>query len=68
MLNQPQSSGKLSVQEMVIQARKSFPFLVYETTIEPGMIDKVMHRLNPVNVSRYFFIYRNKAFVPEKLP
>lgn len=54
--------------ETIIQARKSFPFLVYETTIEPGLVDKVMHRLNPINVSRYVFIYRNKALIPEKTP
>jgi hypothetical protein len=54
--------------EMVMQARKVFPFLVYETTIEPGTVDKVMHWLNPVNVSRYVFIYRNKALIPDKLP
>ena len=54
--------------ETIIQARKSFPFLVYETTIEPGLIDEVMHWLNPVNVSRYAFIYRNKALIPEKTP
>jgi hypothetical protein len=69
--NQPRfvlfTGSKLN-QEMVIQARKSFPFLVYEKTIEPGTIDKVMHRLNPINVSRYVFIYRNKALIPEKAP
>lgn len=54
--------------ETIIQARKSFPFLVYETTIEPGLVDKVMHRLNPINVSRKVFIYRNKALIPEKTP
>jgi hypothetical protein len=52
--------------ESIIQARKDFPFIVYETTIEPGMIDKIMHKLNPVNVSRYVYIYRNTAFIPEK--
>jgi hypothetical protein len=54
--------------ETIIQARKSFPFLVYETTIEPGMVDKVMHWLNPINVSRSVFIYRNTVLIPEKLP
>jgi hypothetical protein len=61
-------TGSKLNQAMVIQARKSFPFLVYETTIEPGTIDKVMHRLNPINVSRYVFIYRNKALIPDKTP
>jgi hypothetical protein len=54
--------------ETIIQARKSFPFLVYETTVEPGVVDIVMHWLNPINVSRKVFIYRNKALIPEKLP
>jgi hypothetical protein len=54
--------------ETIIQSRKSFPFLVYETKIEPGLIDKVMHWLNPINVSKYAFIYRNKALIPEKTP
>jgi hypothetical protein len=54
--------------ETVIQTRRSFPFIVYETTIEPGLIDKIMHWLNPINKSRYAFIYRNKALIPEKAP
>jgi len=54
--------------ETIIEARRSFPFLVYETTIEPGMIDKVMHWMNPINQSKSAFIYRNKAFIPEKAP
>lgn len=61
------TGSKLSP-ETVIQARKSFPFLVYETTIKPGNVDQVMHWLNPINKSRYVFIYRNKAFIPEKAP
>jgi hypothetical protein len=53
--------------ETVVLARKSFPFLVYETTIEPGTIDKLAHWLNPQhNVSRKCFIYRNKVFFPDK--
>ena len=45
--------------ERVISVRKSFPFIVYETTIYPGFIDQIMHWLNPVNVARKDFIYRN---------
>ncbi len=59
-------TGEKSLQEQVIKARKSFPFIVYETTIEPGMIDKVMHWLNPVNKNRKVTIYRNTVFFPEK--
>jgi hypothetical protein len=51
----------------VIKARKSFPFIVYETTIHPGFIDRFMHWLNPINVARKDFIYRNTVFYPEKI-
>lgn len=51
----------------VLAARKFFPYIVYEKTIEPGMIDKVMHWLNPVNKSRKVFIYRNIYFYPKKI-
>jgi hypothetical protein len=69
--NQPRFilfTGSKLKPETVIQTRKSFPFIVYETTIEPGLIDKIMHWLNPINKSRYAFIYRNKALIPEKAP
>ena len=52
---------------MVKTARKSFPFIVYETTIEPGFIDKVVKWLNPVNKNRRVFIYRNTLFFKEKI-
>lgn len=35
-----------------------FPVLQYETTIEPGFIDKVMYWLNPVNKSQTIYIYK----------
>ena len=61
-------TGSKMNSQSVIRARKSFPFLVYETTIEPGLVDKLMHWLNPINVSRNVYIYRNKVFFPEKAP
>jgi hypothetical protein len=59
-------TGDQNLADRVIAARKSFPYLVYETTIETGMIDKVMHWLNPINANRRVYIYRNAAFFPEK--
>ncbi|MDP4280740.1 MAG: glycosyltransferase family 39 protein [Bacteroidota bacterium] len=47
-------------------ARKYFPFIVYETVIEPGFIDKLMHWLNPINRNRKVFIYRNTHIFPNK--
>jgi hypothetical protein len=46
--------------------RRSLPYLVYETTIEPGFIDLVMHLLNPVNKANRAYIYRNREFYKTK--
>ena len=53
--------------DQVIKARKSFPFIVYEKTIEPGMVDKIVHWLNPINKNRKVYIYRNTLFYPNKI-
>ena len=41
--------------------RQLFPDLAYETTAEPGFVDKVMHWLNPHNKNDRIFIYRNNS-------
>ncbi len=38
--------------------KKAFPGLTYETTIEPGFIDNVMHRLNSINANYTSYIYK----------
>ncbi len=60
-------TGEPGLQHRVMAARNYFPFLIYETTIEPGFVDKVMHWLNPVNKMNRVFIYRNAFLVPEKI-
>jgi uncharacterized membrane protein YqaE (UPF0057 family) len=39
--------------------RRLFPDLEYETTAEPGFVDKVMYWLNPHNKNDRIMIYRN---------
>jgi hypothetical protein len=60
-------SGSGRLQDRVVTARKYFPFLVYETTIEPGFIDELMHWLNPVNKAERIYIYRNREFYRSKI-
>ncbi|HNY02933.1 MAG TPA: glycosyltransferase family 39 protein [Bacteroidales bacterium] len=55
-------TGDRGLAGRVVRARKSFPLLVYETSIEPGFVDKLMHRLNPVNKANRIYIYRNREF------
>ncbi len=58
--------GEKELDRRVLVAQKSFPQLVYETTIEPGFVDKIMHRLNPVNKAKNIYIYRNAEFYKTK--
>jgi ABC-type multidrug transport system fused ATPase/permease subunit len=60
-------TGDKGIQPLVIKARRYFPFLVYETTIEPGFIDRLMHWLNPINKNRRIFIYRNAELIPGRM-
>ena len=59
-------TGDKGIAPLVIKARKFFPGLVYETTIEPGFTDALVHWLNPINKNRRIFIYRNSFLIKEK--
>lgn len=38
-----------------------FPELKYDTVFLPGLIDNIMHKLNPVNRNETIYLYRNHA-------
>ena len=38
------------------------PGLKYETTIEPGFIDKILYKLNPFNRNQTIYIYKNNNY------
>jgi len=59
-------TGDKNLNELILKARKQYPQLVYETTIEPGFVDWLVHWLNPVNKNRRVIIYRNACFFPNK--
>ena len=44
-----------------------FPNIEYETTISPGMIDKLLHWMNPYNANQTIYIYRNNDFFQKGL-
>jgi len=60
-------TGEKDLQSLVTKTRKHFPFIVYETTIHPGFIDRTVHWMNPVNRNRTIYIYRNREFFPNKI-
>ncbi len=49
-----------NIQQRVDTMKKYFPDIVYETTIYPGLVDKILYWLNPINANQTIVIYRNK--------
>jgi glycosyl transferase family 22 (putative mannosyltransferase) len=48
-----------NIDARVDSMRTILPNLEYETTIQPGFIDKVVYWMNPINANEVIFIYRN---------
>ncbi|MDO8897393.1 MAG: hypothetical protein Q7V19_07060, partial [Bacteroidales bacterium] len=55
-----------NLESRVDSLRQLFPELVYETKIIPGFMDRMIHRINPINANEEIHIYRNKARITEK--
>lgn len=47
-----------NIESRVDSLKKRFPTLSFETTIEPSLIDKTLHVMNPLNDNHTAFIYR----------
>lgn len=67
--NQPEFV--LFIQEKNLEARvdslkKYLPGLVYETRFKPGIMDRLIHRINPVNANETITVYRNSAIITNK--
>jgi hypothetical protein len=56
-----------NLENRVLKVRNYFPNIEYETTINPGFIDNLLYRLNPINANQTIIIYRNKDFYPQKM-
>jgi hypothetical protein len=54
------------LESRVENAKAFFPNIVYETTISPGIIDKLLHWMNPYNANQTIYIYKNKDFFPSE--
>lgn len=55
-----------NLDERIQNIESYFPDMIFETKIEPGFMDKLLHWLNPVNANEAITIYRNAAMIPEK--
>ncbi|RLD81886.1 MAG: hypothetical protein DRJ15_03125 [Bacteroidetes bacterium] len=59
--------GENNLDVRLEEALEEFPGMVYETTISPGMIDRILFWLNPINENQNAYIYRNTYTRPKKI-
>ena len=59
--------GENNIQVRIDTVQSHFPGYVYETTISPGMIDRILFWLNPINENQNAYIYRNTHLRPNKI-
>ena len=59
--------GKENIDKRVAELKAYFPEMVYETTVSPGLIDRILFWLNPINENQNAYIYRNTKHYPEKI-
>ena len=56
----------VKIEQRVDSIKKIIPHLVYETTIEPGFLDKILFKMNKYNNNQTIVIYRNTDLIPAK--
>lgn len=56
-----------NIESRVAYMSSVFPGLTFETLVEPGIMDQVLHWLNPINDNQNIIIYRNTTNYPDKL-
>lgn len=54
------------IEQRVNKIKDLLPNIDYETRIEPGLVDRFLSWLNPVNANQTVIIYRNRDFYPDK--
>ncbi len=59
--------GAVNLDARIAEINEIFPDMEYETTIRPGMIDRILFWLNPVNENQNVYIYRNTHLHPSKI-
>jgi hypothetical protein len=53
-----------NLDERVSNMKDFYPNIIYEATIRPGLVDRVLFWLNPANANQTIIIYRNRDFYP----
>ncbi len=53
--------GDKNIEKRLEAVRKVFPNLEFETSIEPGFVDRIMYRLTPANNNQTMHLYRTNT-------
>jgi hypothetical protein len=58
--------GTRQLHQRVLSVEELYPTMKFEKTIEPSLMDRVLHLMNPVNANETVYIYRNTRFYPHE--
>lgn len=55
--------GSENIGDRVAALKEVYPSMEFETRVEPGLLDRFICWLNPINANQTIFIYRNGDFI-----
>lgn len=58
---------EVDLDKRIAEVKEMFPNIVFEKKFEPGLIDQVVHWLNPINANETITLYRNTDLIPEQI-
>jgi len=59
-------NGPEQLEQRVDSMMNVFPGLVFEARFKPGIMDRIIHRINPINANEEVVVYRNQERMPSK--
>jgi len=58
---------EVDLDKRIAEVKEMFPNIVFEKKFEPGLIDRIVHWLNPINANETITLYRNIDLIPEQI-
>ncbi len=57
----------VDLDKRIAEVKEMFPNIVFERKFEPGLIDRLVHWLNPINANETITLYRNTDLIPDQI-
>lgn len=58
---------EVDLDKRITETKELYPNIVFEKKFNPGLIDRVVHWLNPINANETITLYRNTDLIPEPI-